>query len=64
MLSATARKKEKKKKHLPLSRQFQQNNSQQKTDEEIKNKNDVLPMWRREVIMPPCDMVHSQNDIT
>ena len=30
----------------------------------MKNKNDVIPIWRREVTMPPRDFVHSQNDIT
>ena len=37
-------------------------NSQKKIDEEIKNKNNVLPVWC-EVTLPPHDMVHSQNDI-
>ena len=27
-------------------------------------KNDILPMWCREVTIPAWDMVHSQNDIT
>ena len=62
MLSATARK------DLPLSCQLQPNSQRKKwrgnDKQKILEKNDVIPMWRRKVTMPPRDMVNLQNDIT
>ena len=55
MLSATARK-------LCLSAASPSKTTANKRM--TKNKNAILPMWHCEVMMPPCEMVHSQNDIT